>query len=202
MPGQYYFTWGLNNVSKLRCWILANSGRFLKSPSHLFGISRKQAKPAGMKNFQNRATFGREFQIDENSYSFVRMPFEYLECALNPPRMILAHSGVLALECSSNVVGTQYEYLECCYNPVRIFRMHFECRTSAVRLLPEYRPKSGWKVPPMLYEFTSNAVRTLSEWPPNVVRTSKNSNRMQHEYLECTSNVLRMYQECRRNGPR
>ena len=66
--------------------------------------------------------------------------------------------------------------------------LHFECRTSAVRLLPKLRPKSGWKVPRMLYEFTSNAVRTLREWPPNMVRTSKNSNRMQLEYLECTSN--------------
>ena len=73
-------------------------------------------------------------------------------------------------------------------NAVRIIRMHFECCTSAVRLLPKYHPKSSWKVPRMLYKFTSNAVRMLPEWPPNIVRVSLNSNRMQLEYLECTSN--------------
>ncbi len=59
--------------------------------------------------------------------------------------------------------------------------MPYECGSIAARIPPEV-----W------LEGASNAVRTLPEWPPNVVRTSKNSNRMQLEYLECTSNVLRI----------
>ena len=68
--------------------------------------------------------------------------------------------------------------------------MHFECRTSAVRLLPEYRPKSGWKVPPMMYEFTSNAVRTLpevaAECGSNVQEFKQNAARILRMYFECT----------------
>ena len=60
-------------------------------PSHLIRISRNQAEPARMEEFPKFVPHSRgNFNSTKSSYRFVRMPFEYL-----------------ALQCSSNVVGTQ-----------------------------------------------------------------------------------------------
>jgi len=69
-----------------------------------------------------------------------------------------------------------------------MFGMHFECHTTAVRLLPEL--KSSWKVPQMLYECSQNARGMAAEYGSSVQELSKNSNKMQLEYLECTWNGM------------
>jgi len=57
------------------------------------------------------------------------MPFEYYEFPANPHRMLFAIYSVLALECSSNVVGIVVGIFRIA---VIKFRMHFECYMSAV----------------------------------------------------------------------
>ena len=83
-------------------------------PSHLFRMSRNQAEPARMEEFSKFAAHSRgNFNLTKNSHRFVRMPFEYLECVSNLPRMILAHSGYISsrmqFECTWNTVGIEDE---------------------------------------------------------------------------------------------
>ena len=80
--------------------------------------------------------------------------------------------SVLALECSSNVVGTQWEYSECCHNVQNTLQMPYEFSSIAAGIKPEVY---SWKMPPMTY---TNVVRMLPEWLPNTVRAFKNSNKM------------------------
>ena len=67
------------------------------------------------------------------------MPYEYLECTSNPPR-ILHIPGFLALECSSNVVGTYGRNIQ---NAVRIQSKYLECASTAVRIRLDCYPNNA-----------------------------------------------------------
>jgi len=162
--------------SCVRLLIHTNKQNILKPPSH--SVEMKQHQPE-WTIFKIRATFGQKCHIIEI----------FLECRSNTKNSLrtriewfLHIPSVLALECISNVVLTQQKYLECCHNVQNALWTPYDCSSIAARITLVGR----------CVECCTNAVRVLTGWLPNTVRASKNSNKMQLEYLEFTSNVLRM----------
>ena len=86
--------------ASLSCLTAFGIIKLLKPPSHLAEMKQNQPE---LTIFKIRATFGQDCRFKKNFKNAVRI----LRIHANPHQMILAHSSVLALECRSNVVGTQ-----------------------------------------------------------------------------------------------
>ena len=156
------------------------------APSHVLRISRNQAESAGMElilKFELHS--GRNFKI----ISVVRMPLEYIEWSSNPPRTILVHSECInvrmQLECSRNIVGISRMLLECSQKRKNAVRMPFDFDSTAVRI-----------VPVVLFECTSNAVRTHSECISNASRMETESASNISEFKWNAAQILRIPFEC------
>ena len=159
---------GFKQKKEVKKW-----GHFIP-PSHLFGISRNRAEPAGMKNFQNSC------HIREGIWNFhyfcknvVRILRTSFDPTSNDSRTFrvywLSNAARIQSEHRKNIknaVRMQQEYLEYTSNTVRV---RFDC------FLYMYCPKSGWKVPRLNSERCRKGPRVRFE--------------LSRIQIECTSNT-------------
>jgi len=93
------------------------------------------------------ATFGKQYQRDQNFYRFSRMLFEYYRFTSNLHQMIPAHFKYITTGTHSlNVVF--WNIVENIWNDVRMLvKCTSKCDTNAAWLLPKLCLMSGWKMP-------------------------------------------------------